>query len=350
MLLPIITDTHWGVRGDNQIFLDTKKKFLDNIFFPYLEENNITEFMHLGDLVDRRKYINFVTANRLRSDYLDPLEKRGIKQHIICGNHDVYYRNTNKVNALAELIEGKYNHIKIYSDPSEILVDDLKILLLPWINYDNYNATIRAIKETKAQICFGHLELQGFEMNQGMVNHSGQSPEIFQKFDIVCSGHYHHKSSIGNIHYLGAISEFTWADAGRDRGFHVFDTTTRSLTFIKNPYTIFKKYIYNQDDNETIDFSQFNRSYVKVVVEKKGTQEAFDYFLEQLNKHEPAHIQIIEDHSRVDDSEEEVPLEVEDTLSIFNKFIERLELEDEVKQKLNSVCANLYHNAITLEN
>ena len=111
MKIALITDTHWGVRNDNIAFMDNSKKFLDEVFFPYLDANNIRTVVHLGDLVDRRKYINMQTATRLRIDFLDKLANRGLDVHMIAGNHDTYFKNTNTVNALRELVVGKYDFI-----------------------------------------------------------------------------------------------------------------------------------------------------------------------------------------------------------------------------------------------
>ena len=114
MKIAIITDTHWGVRNDNSAFLDMNKKFLDNVFFPKLRENSVTTLIHAGDLVDRRKYINIQTANRLRIDFIEPVEQMGLDYHHILGNHDVYYKNTNEVNAIHELYRKKF---EIYESP-----------------------------------------------------------------------------------------------------------------------------------------------------------------------------------------------------------------------------------------
>ena len=118
MKIALISDTHFGVRGDSQLFHTNNKNFLDNVFFPYLEKHNIDKFIHLGDLVDRRKYINFQTANRLREDFLEPLYNKNIETYIIAGNHDTYYKNTNDINALCEIVGGKYKNIKLYWHPT----------------------------------------------------------------------------------------------------------------------------------------------------------------------------------------------------------------------------------------
>ena len=103
MKIALITDTHFGARNDSQIFTDHFMKFYNDIFFPYLEENDIKTLIHLGDLVDRRKYINYVTLNSIRRDFIFRLGDMGVDTHIIIGNHDTYYKNTNRINAVQEL-------------------------------------------------------------------------------------------------------------------------------------------------------------------------------------------------------------------------------------------------------
>ena len=87
--IAMITDTHAGVRNDNPAFHTYQKTCFD-WFFNHIDTMGIRHVIHLGDIFDRRKYINFLSAKRCREDFLDPLEDRGIETHIIQGNHDSY--------------------------------------------------------------------------------------------------------------------------------------------------------------------------------------------------------------------------------------------------------------------
>ena len=53
MKIALLTDTHFGARNDSLLFLDFFRKFYENIFFPTLKERDITDVIHLGDVVDR---------------------------------------------------------------------------------------------------------------------------------------------------------------------------------------------------------------------------------------------------------------------------------------------------------
>ena len=66
MKIALLNDTHFGARNDSLIFDDYFYKFYDNIF-SYLKEHNIKTLIHLGDIVDRRKFINFRIAHNFRN-------------------------------------------------------------------------------------------------------------------------------------------------------------------------------------------------------------------------------------------------------------------------------------------
>ena len=355
MKIALITDTHWGVRNDNIAFMDNSKKFLDTVFFPYLDSNNVRTVVHLGDLVDRRKYINMQTATRLRIDFLDKLANCGLDVHMIAGNHDTYFKNTNSINALHELVVGKYN-FKIYDQlPREVEFDDTIILMLPWICDENREVCLHKIKTTPAQIIMGHLELAGFEMYRGSIVSHGDDRNLFNRFDMVLSGHYHHRSSDGSIYYLGSHAEFTWSDYDDPKGFHILDTETKELTFIENPYKMFAKIWYNDLDKQmdeilNINFESYKNMMVKVIVSNKTNPYFFDLFMDKLEKAGLNEIQIVEDHLNLGLVEDNsIVDEAESTLDIFKKHVQQVNVPNLDRNRLEKTIVDLYQEALTIE-
>jgi DNA repair exonuclease SbcCD nuclease subunit len=354
MKIALITDTHWGVRNDNIAFMDNSKRFLDETFFPTIKREEIRTVIHLGDLVDRRKYININTASRLRQDFLDPLANGGYDVHFIAGNHDTYFKNTNKVNALQELVVDKYS-FKVHDQiPRELEFDGTIVLMLPWICNENREVCLHKTKTTPAQIVMGHLELQGFEMFRGSIVSHGDDPALFDRFDVVMSGHYHHRSSRGNIHYLGSHAEFTWSDYSDPRGFHIFDTETRQLTFIENKLTMFDKFWYDDTSiltpSEGWDMSHYKGKIVKVIVKNKTDPYLFDRCIEQFEKDGVLEMQIVEDHLNLGVAEDEdIINEAESTVSIFKKYIEQVNSANLDKEKLEKTIVELYNEALAIE-
>lgn len=353
MKIAIIADTHYGIRSDSIHFLNSMGKFMNEVFFPYLNKENIRTIIHLGDLVDRRKYINFYTASKLRQDFIDNLLRYNINAHIILGNHDIYYRNTLAVNAITELLS-QYNNIKYYTEPTEIQPTEEflyeKMLFVPWICDENKEKTYQLIKTTDAKILMGHLELAGFEMHKGQYNNVGEDPLLFRKFEICFSGHYHHKSTYANISYLGAAGQYSWSDYNDPRGFHIFDIKNKELQFIQNPFTMFEK-IYYEDDVEydEEDLKLLKDKYVKIVVKTKNDFRAFDEFLARLENYEPYDITIVDDHLNNDlISDTDIETETKDTLTIFKEYIEQSNTFIDSK-KLDIFMTDLYKEALNTQ-
>lgn len=350
--IALITDTHWGCRNDSPVFAEHISRFYSDVFFPYLDKHNINFIFHLGDIVDRRKYINFLSAKNLLKDFIEPIRQKNKFLYALIGNHDTFYKNTNAVNSMDVLYGDRAGFTYI---PEPIEVDlDCKILMMPWICPENYDRCMDMIKNTDAQVLFGHLELNGFEMYKGIPNDHGFDPKLFDKFDMVFSGHFHHKSSRGNIHYLGAPYEMTWSDYDDPRGFHIFDTKTRELTFIENPNKIFHKIFYNDEeltieDVMTMDFSTYKNCVVKVITKTKNNPHLFDVFIEKLEKAGVADMQAVEDHLNLNlELDDDIVEEAEDTLTILNKFV--TQITDKTNHKnLSKLLKDLYDEALTVE-
>ena len=354
MKVALITDTHWGIRNDSQVMLDNMKKFIDDVFFPTLDSHSIVDVYHLGDLVDRRKYINFNTARRLREDFLDPLQGKGLSMHIIAGNHDTYYKNTNEVNALDEMLFAKYDNIQIYTNPTDTYFPDgSPVLLLPWICDENREKSIQAINKTIAQVAFGHLELAGFDLFRGHKNEHGDDPNLFSRFDLVCSGHYHTRSNNGTVYYLGCPVQYTWTDYNDTKGFHIFDTETRELTFIPNNSNIFHKHVYSDTDrlmDDVVDFdvAKYKDCYVKVIVKDKSNPYWFDLVIDKIEKMGVADLQVVEDHMHQDAiQDEEIIDQAEDTMTILKKYVEGMQVSD--KKRVDNIITSLYNEALSIQ-
>jgi DNA repair exonuclease SbcCD nuclease subunit len=353
MKVAIITDQHFGARNDSQVFLDFFEKFYEQTFFPTLDANSITTVLILGDTFDRRKYVNFYALDRAKKMFFDKLEERGIQVHMLAGNHDTYFKNTNDVNS-PDLLLREYNNITVIDTPQTIHLDygdtSCDVLMLPWICADNYVRSMDELNNTSATLCMGHLEIAGFAMHRGMESHEGLSKETFKKFDLVFSGHYHHRSSNGNIHYLGNPYELTWQDYNDPRGFHLFSVSTRELEFIPNPYSMFVRIEYDDkgQDPFEIDSLDLKGKYVKVVVVNKTDINKFDKFTGKLYNKGCYDIKIIEDFSDFDNGAIDTDIDLEDTMSVLNSFIDSVETDAD-KEKVKSLMKTLYTEAVNAE-
>ncbi len=349
--IAVLGDTHIGARNDSPIFDAFFKKFYQDVFFPYIEQHDIKHVIQLGDVFDRRKYVNFNVLKSAKQYLFERLNNYNTL--MLVGNHDTFYKNTNSVNS-PDLILREYNSITTISNPKEYIIDGTKILFVPWICPENEAEVFEAINNTQAQICCGHFEISGFEMYKGSIIDHGIDKKVFSKFDIVLSGHYHHKSTQHNITYCGTPYELTWSDYNDQKGFHVFDTDTRTLEFVPNPMVMFVKYHYDDKDKsfEDIlldDFSVYKDTMVKVIVRNKLNPDWFDILLDKLEKAGTLDIQVVDDHYNVNlENDKDIVDEAQDTLTILNNYIETIQISADKKQ-LEHLMRSLYSDALSLE-
>ena len=342
MKIAILNDTHAGCRNSSDIFMDYQERFYSEVFFPYLLENNITQILHLGDYYDNRKTVNFKALAHNRKIFLEKLREYGITMDIIPGNHDVYYKNTNELNALKEL-QGHYmNEVNLIMEPTEMNYDGLCVGLVPWINPQNEEASLEFLANTKATLIGAHLELQGFEMARGQVCMSGMSKSHFDRFETVLTGHFHAKSSQGNIHYLGAQYEFFWNDCGDPKHFHVLDTETRDVMAVRNPLTIYEKIYYDHEKmNKFQDLSHLDEKFVKIIVVNKGNTLEFERFVDRVQQQNIHELKIAEDFKDfLGENVGDDNIKLEDTTTLVNSYVDNVTTDldkDRIKQEISAL-------------
>ena len=358
MKIALITDTHFGARNDSLPFNEYFYKFWEEIFFPYIDKRGIDTIIHLGDTMDRRKFVSYKIANDFRTRFIKPIIDRNINMHILIGNHDTYYKNTNEINSIEELLGGKdygrswSKNIEYYPEACLVEFDGTPIFFCPWINSENYGSVMRKIAMSDADICMGHLEINGFEMHKGHFSESGYPKEMFKKFDTVFSGHFHKKSDDGHIYYLGNTYQMTWSDDNCPKGFHIFDTETKELERIINPFTIFEKIYYDDTntDYNKVDVSQYKDKFIKLVVVNKKDLYQFDRFTDRLLQEQTHEVKIVEDFSDLDATNvsDDIAENTQDTTTLLDKYIEELDVDLDKKRLKNTMKA-LYLEACDLE-
>ena len=348
MRVAIITDQHFGARSDSVVFLDFFQKFYDDVFFPKLVEEKIDTVLILGDTFDRRKYVNFYSLQRAKEMFFDKLAAMNIQVHMLAGNHDTYYKNTNDVNS-PDLLLREYNNINVIDHPATIYVDKMPICMMPWICPENYQDSIDTLKDTQAEICMGHFEIAGFAMYRGMESHEGLSMDMFEKYEQVFSGHYHTRSQKGNITYVGTPYEMSWQDYNDPKGYHLFDTEDRSLQFTQNPNTIFVRLDYD-DTKELLDLNTADLSdrFIKLVVTNKTDLYKFDNYVQKLYSKGAYEIKIVEDLSEFNDGEIGEEIDLEDTMDVLSNYIDSIETDAD-KEKIKSFMKSLYVEAVNIE-
>jgi predicted DNA binding protein len=124
------------------------------------------------------------------------------------------------------------------------------------------------------------------------------------------------------------------------------------MEFVKNPYTMFNKVLYNDSETDfehwkKFNFDSFKETYVKVVAINKQNPYLFDFVVDNLYKSGCSDISIVEDFTDVQ-IDDDIVNQAEDTLTIINKVIDGM---NDVKDTnyLKSIIKELYLEALNNE-
>lgn len=341
--IAILGDTHFGMRKDSQKFHKFSEQFYQNIFFPFLTKNNITQVYQLGDLFDNRKSINPYSLHESKRYFFSELAKKNILLYTLLGNHDIFWRESLSVSS-SSLLLGEYNNIVVIDKPSKI--GDIDII--PWICKENSEEVLKYIGDSNSKYCFGHFEIAGFKMYKGAESHDGIPKTLFEKYKLVCSGHYHTRSNSDNILYVGTPMEMTWQDYNDQRGFHTLDLDTGEVEFIPNPYTIFEKLTY--DDVQGIipkDLDKYKEKFIRIEVTGKSDLFKFDNLLNRLYEVGVYDVKVIENIADTSNVELDESISLEDTIGLLGNYIDSVEIQS--KQDVKTYLKSLYTKAVNLE-
>lgn len=345
----ILGDTHFGCRNDLTLFHKHFEKFYDLMIADLLDQD-IKHIFQLGDLFDRRKYINFQSLRESRRYFFDRLQEHQITLHTLVGNHDIFYRETLEINSQS-MVLGEYGNVWTYDKPTTQLLSacNTSIDIIPWICKDNEEQIKEFIANSKSELCFGHFEIDTFQMYRGVESHGGLPIKLFDRYELVCSGHYHTRSQRENIVYVGTPYEMTWQDHNDPKGYHIFDTETRTLEFRQNPHTIFVRLEY--DDTKPmldLDGIDIRDCFVKLIVVNKTDLYKFDQYVQKLYGKKAYEIKIVEDLSEFTDGEIGEEIDLEDTMDVLSNYIDSIETDAD-KEKIKTYLKSLYIEAINIE-
>jgi DNA repair exonuclease SbcCD nuclease subunit len=343
MRYAILGDLHIGTRSGNEAFLDFQMNWLE-YFLDECQKRNVDKIVQLGDFFDVRKSTDNQVLYALVNQFIPMVFRSKIKWEVLVGNHDIYYKNTNRVNTI-DILEKLINNQNVFKSINAPTTDGEPyskhcVAYVPWINEENIDTLVKYCLP-EANYVFGHLELSGYPMYSGMNSVHGLDSSIFKDKNVF-SGHFHTISEKDNITYCGSPYHLTWSDEvdGTNRGFWILDTETGEHKLVKNneSQTLFVRYEYNDNlDYENNSIKELvSGKIVKVFVNKKENKKNFQTFVKLLNSYSIISLSIIDNTIiKLDESvtEESVNLE-SSVVELIEKYCDNQEnVSLEVKEK-----------------
>jgi DNA repair exonuclease SbcCD nuclease subunit len=339
-MVSLISDLHFGVRKNNEVYLKSQIKFIVEQFVPYLKENEINTIFILGDLFDNRSSTNTKVMNAVYEIFSDYLKDFTI--YILVGNHDTYYNSNIEINSLKFLT--KFENIHVIDKMTKIEIDNKKITLVPWV-VDNVKF-VREFHKTKCDVCMGHFNIHGFHFNKFKKSDDGIQAKLFSNCKKVFTGHFHIRNSqiINDIEmvYIGSPYQLTRNDIDECRGFTLLDLkdlsykfidNTKSLKYIKLKFP--EKFSQSKIENNIID--------VHVDYDNSYNENKVDNYIKKIEKFCPA----LPPNIFVDNNSElsgELNLEncnIGSMMDLMREYVDGLDIKN--KEEIFKILIELYN-------
>lgn len=358
MTIALITDTHLGARSSSSIFRSYMQFWYDTEFFPKLKEQGITEIMHLGDFFDNRNSISVMDIDFLVNWFAPQLVEGGFHITVILGNHDVAFKNTNRVHSLTVLKAAAPDNVTIIDKPTSSFIDGQSYALVPWINSENYDDTMDFLAthpDKDDTIVAGHFEIQGAKhyASSAPADH-GLNAELFKEFQEVWSGHFHHKSKMSNVRYIGSAFHLNWQDYNDARGYHLFNAKSQTLTFVENTTCLFRMVTFEADVFKTLTDAEytelFEGMFVRLVVSSEYNRVDLMDAVSKINRAKPHDLQVVNTYALTEDKTDDTAEEIEartskTTQQYINDYIEANSQYN--TQQIKDLMTLLFNDATT---
>lgn len=346
----ILGDLHLGCRNNNTFFMEMQRKFFRDVLFPKIQKEGIREVVQLGDILDNRSGVSFLTS-RFLFEFLGWFDEHDVQLHILTGNHDTFYKNTLELIGIKQF-EDMFRNVRVVTEPTLL---HRNFLLVPWLCDENKASVLEHLESFVPAVptyLFGHFELSDFPVNRSVVAKEGQfERRIVEKFRTVFSGHYHTPSEKGNIVYVGTPYGLTWNDYGDQKRFFVLDHETGETEEVLTRVNPFVSLIYDESLYDT-DLSVYRDKIMKIVLTEDFDETKYDIFLQKLEQQgKPHKIQTIDARGRenitetIEENLDGITLEA--PLEILSRTISELEMDSEKKTYIQKEINEIYR--ITME-
>lgn len=341
----IITDTHFGVKNNSEIWLESQLNYFRNEFIPELKRQGINTIIHAGDLFEDRESTN----NNVAYSVMELFEK-DLKDFIIYfvpGNHDSYFKNRIDI-SITKFLDNLENVNRI-TEMEIINVNGKEILFVPWQpDWEKFTKFVETKPDT-CRITIGHFPICGFMLNSKSVSHSGVLSDIFfDNFDMTFSGHFHTRSeqtkNNSTIVYPGSPYHLTRHDIGDERGVCIFDPLNLNYNFINGKETI--KYI-SATYPDILSKEEIDGNVVDIHVKYDETYNEKDFldYLKVMEVNKPLeNFNIKGEHKKLDEYEKEGE-DFNDVLELITNYVNNQETIKD-PDEVNKIITKLYNKNI----
>lgn len=354
-------DWHFGCHSNSKSWLYSSRDYFKKVFIPWLKENARPDdlLLHLGDLYENRTSIE-QHVNDIAVDVVEEISKI-LPFWIIVGNHDIYKKTTNEINALKNI---KYlPNVKVFTKPEMIQIGSKKAFLMPWVGKKRTISEQEVIQKSGGgDYLFCHTDFRGAKFNRAVTIQDGLVIDEDFHYDRIFSGHIHMRQELfGNqLTFVGTPYQITRADRDNQKGFYILDVESSKDKFIPNKYSpeFIKIHLSDYYDKTLNQLYQIiDNNFVDLYLENKliADTSIFNFIAYIENRAKSLDPFFYSNTYDFDDIKEDIDKNYNfgselDITVLMKKRVEKLEYSDRVKTKLIEHLKTLHQKALNENN
>jgi DNA repair exonuclease SbcCD nuclease subunit len=274
--ITISTDWHFG-KSNGKFDHIILKGILEQC--EHAKHNGITVMMNLGDTLDVKQTISTSTMNYLAKAFI-AVNETFEEVYMLAGNHDMSKKTYNSEGHNLHIFSG-YPNITVVDEAKIIEVFEKEFYMLPYFP----NEIMKGHKFPKADYLMGHIEIQGFMLNQFVKAEEGiNANAITRNYEKVFMGHFHKRQSRGKIAYIGNLCRFFYGEDDDERGWTVLDCESGEDEFIEFQHPRMYKFKMSTLKEQEDDLSEvfLPGDNLKLVIDAKFKYSEMEEFKSKL--------------------------------------------------------------------
>jgi len=262
---------------------------------------------------------------------------------MIVGNHDCFLKDSSEVSSVSHY--HNWENVTVVDKPLLIESFNKKINFIPW--------GVKSEEIQKADITFGHFEINTFKMNTyAMCDDGFTHQELLDKSKFIISGHFHLMDdryySDSRILYVGNPFQMDFNDAGTTKGYYTLNLETLETTFTENVtspkhHNISLSYLISEKTLTDDVKYKFKDNLIKLKVDKRVSPDDMEFLINLYKSLKPTsfNVEYENDISEYDLNSENLDLSGIDIQQAIIEFIDTLDANN--KKELIQYTIDLYN-------
>lgn len=338
--IAIFSDLHLGVHVNSPVWHEVALNWAKWVTSE-LEKQNIKEIIFCGDFFHNRSEITVNTLHQA-SLILDMFDDFHV--YMLAGNHDSFYKNNCSVNSI-RIFSGRKN-ITIIDTPKTLQLGSKRCFFAPW--------GIELSKIEKADVLFGHLEIESFKMNaHKLCDHGFKTEDLLNFAPLVISGHFHLREERsykrGTVLYVGSPFQLDFGDEGSTKGYYILNLDDLTYEFFENKISpkhlkIKLSDLIKINNFKTVGRDIIGNNIIKLEVDKTISNSDLDKLSTKIGTYSPLSY-VVDNITNFDRfgaaNQEEVDLSGVDITKAITDFVELLDIQN--KKDVVEYTISLYN-------